>query len=240
MDEGNSKHRIAAGELEELRRRETALRQFVALAAHELRAPAAVVHGVAATIAARPEELRGEHAAALTGMLLENSERLVRLLDQLLDLSLLDADAVKIERHMLSIRPRLEQLVSSVAGDRADEVELDVDADLEAHLDPDALDRIVGNLVTNAFRYGAAPVRISAAQVDRHFRLTVEDCGDGVKPDLAGRMFERFAREPGPGSGLGLAIAQSYARALGGSILYEPGNPGARFCVVVPAPRPGP
>lgn len=236
MHEGTSKHRNAAGELEELRRRETALTQFVALAAHELRAPAAVVHGVAATIAARPEELQGEHCADLIGMLLEHSERLVRLLDQLLDLSLLDADAVKIERHMLSIRPRLEEIVSSVAGDRAADVELHVDEDLEAHLDADALDRIVGNLVTNALRYGAAPVRISAAQVDRHFRLSVEDRGAGVKPELAGRIFERFAREPG--SGLGLAIAQSYARALGGSILYEPANPGARFSVVVPAPRP--
>ena len=238
MHQGNSKHRIAADELEELRRRETALRQFVALAAHELRAPAAVVHGVAATIASRPDELQGQYGVDLTAMLLEHSDRLVRLLDQLLDLSLLDADAVKIERHMLAIRPRLEELVSAVAGDRAGEVELNVDEELEAHLDGDALDRIVGNLVTNAFRYGAAPVRISAAQVDRHFRLTVEDCGAGVKPELAERMFERFARGPGPGSGLGLAIAQSYARALGGSILYEPANPGARFSVVVPAPRP--
>lgn len=238
MDEGNSKSGNVAHELEELRRREAALRQFVALAAHELRAPAAVVHGVAATIAARPEQLDGEHRDQLTGMLLEQSERLVRLLDQLLNLSLLDADAVRIERHLLSIRPRLEEIVATVAGERAGEVELDVDAALESHLDPEALERIVGNLVTNALRYGAAPVRISAAQVDRHFRLTVEDGGAGVKPELAGRIFERFAREPGAGSGLGLAIAQSYAHALGGSILYEPANPGARFSVVVPAPRP--
>ncbi len=238
MDEGSAKQTNSAGELEELRRREAALRQFVALAAHELRAPAAVVHGVAATIAARPGQLTGEQGDQLVAMLLEQSERLVLLLDQLLNLSLLDADAVKIERHMLSIRPRLEQIVSSVAGARAGEIELDVDSALEAHLDGDALDRIVGNLVTNALRYGAAPVRISAAQVDRHFRLTVEDSGAGVKPELQGRLFERFAREPGAGSGLGLAIAQSYAQALGGSILYEPAHPGARFRVVVPAPRP--
>lgn len=238
MHQDNSKDANAAGEIEELQRREKALRQFVALAAHELRAPAAVVHGVAATIAARPEQMEGELGVQLARMLLEQSERLVRLLDQLLDLSLLDADAVKIERHMLSIRPRLEAIVSSVAGERAAEIELDVDGELEAHLDADALDRIVGNLVTNALRYGASPVRISATQVDRHFRLTVEDGGAGVKPELEGRIFERFAREPGVGSGLGLAIAQSYAHALGGSILYEPANPGARFSVVVPAPRP--
>ena len=238
MDEGSAKQTNPAGVLEELRRREAALRQFVALAAHELRAPAAVVHGVAATIAARPDQLTGEQKDDLVRMLLEQSERLVSLLDQLLNLSLLDADAVRIERHMLSIRPRLEEIVASVAGGRAEEIELDVDGALEAHLDPDAFDRIVGNLVTNALRYGAAPVRISATQVDRHFRLTVEDGGAGVKPELEGRLFERFAREPGAGSGLGLAIAQSYAHALGGSILYEPANPGARFRVVVPAPRP--
>jgi signal transduction histidine kinase len=229
-------------ELERLNERRGA---FVALAAHELRAPATVVHGIATTLDERQDDLSADQLRRLHGLLHAQTGRLVRLMDQLLDLSRLDSDAVRIERQQLAIRERLERLVESVAGERTGEIELDVPPELEAVVDPDALDRIVSNLVTNALRHGSAPVRISAQQLDRHFRLTVEDAGDGVPPDLQGRLFERFARGDGgpaspdaPGAGLGLAIAQQYAAALGGSIVYEDGAPhGARFRVVFPAPR---
>lgn len=227
-------------ELEELNERRSA---FVALAAHELRAPATVVHGIATTLDRRGGELPPERLRVLHGTLREQTERLVRLLDQLLDTSRLDAHAVRIERRQFAIRERLERLLESVAGERAADVELDVPDGLEAVVDPDAFDRIVSNLVTNALRHGDAPVRVRAEQADRHFRLTVEDAGDGVGPEVEGRLFERFARgandgRPTPGAGLGLAIAQQYAAAHGGSIVYEPAAPrGARFRVVLPAPH---
>jgi signal transduction histidine kinase len=225
-------------ELERLRARERAMARFVALAAHELRAPASVVHGVAATMAARPEELAGERGPLLVQMLYDQSRRLVRLLDQLLDLSRLDADAIDVATRRIPVRSHVVEAIASVAGDRAGEVQVDVDEALQANLDPDILDRILGNLVTNALRHGEAPVRVAAEQTDRHFRLLVEDCGAGVEPELQERLFDRFASASPESTGLGLAIAQSYAHAHGGRILYEPGGPGARFRVVIPAPPP--
>ena len=215
--------------------------RFVALAAHELHAPATVVHGIVTTLVARPGGLSDDQVASLHTLLHEHTGRLCRLMDQLLDLSRLDADGVRIQREQLSIRRRVEELVASVASDRAAEVEIEVDPELEAVVDPHAFDRIVGNLVANALAYGAAPVRISAEQADCHFRLTVEDDGEGVAPSFADRLFDRFARAPGAdagGTGLGLAIAQQYAVAHGGRVVYEPGEPrGARFRVVLPAPH---
>ena len=225
-------------EVELLRARADALAAYVALAAHELRAPATVVHGVAATLHARPEQLTGEQAGVLVGILHTHTARLVRLLDQLLDLSRLDSEAIPIEAEVLPVREHVEQLVEQVAGERAGEVAVAVPSDLRARLDPHALDRIVGNLVTNALHHGSAPVRVAAQQSDRHFRLVVEDRGAGVPEDLRDTLFERFARGGEDGSGLGLAIAQSYARAHGGAIFYEQGRPGARFRVVIPAPPP--
>jgi signal transduction histidine kinase len=227
----------APTELDLVRAREQAMARFVALAAHELRAPATVVHGVAATLAARPDELTGERGPMLVQMLYDQSKRLVRLLDQLLDLSRLDAKAIAIEPQRFEVRPHVVELIQSVAGERAGEVEIQVDAALEVDIDPEILDRIVGNLVTNALRHGSSPVRVAAEQTDRHFRLVVEDAGSGVDPALRGRLFDRFtSASNGSGTGLGLAIAQSYAHAHGGRILYEPGRPGARFRVVIPAP----
>ena len=216
--------------------------RFVALAAHELRAPATVIHGIATTLLARGGRLDEEQVASLHELLHEQTGRLCKLTDQLLDLSRLDADSVRIEREQFLIRRRVEELVSAVAAERREDVRIVVDPELQAVVDPHAFDRIVGNLVRNALAYGAAPVRIEAEQADRHFRLTVEDGGEGVAPSFAGRLFERFARAPDAaagGTGLGLAIAQQYAVAHGGRIVYEPADPhGARFRVVLPAPHP--
>ena len=107
-------------------------------------------------------------------------------------------------------------------------------------MDPRALDRIVSNLVTNAFRYGEPPVRIEAEQRDTHFRLRVEDRGAGVPDEFVPRLFARFARGPAAervrgGSGLGLAIAQAYATSHGGSVVYSPNRPhGAVFELALP------
>jgi signal transduction histidine kinase len=103
------------------------------------------------------------------------------------------------------------------------------------------LDRVIGNLITNAFRYGQPPVIVSAERTDRHLRISVEDRGRGVEPEFVPDLFERFSRSDGSrasavGTGLGLAIARSYARAHGGDLMYEDAAPsGARFKLVLPA-----
>jgi signal transduction histidine kinase len=216
--------------------------QFVALASHELRAPVAGIHGVTMTLRERGDDLRPEQVAILQRTLYEQSDRMRRLVDQLLDLSKLEADAIEIAPRRFPVRERIESVLRQVAPDKIEQVVLAVEPDLETLADPDAFDRILANLVTNAFRYGAPPVRVAARQLDTHFRLWVEDAGEGVPPEFAPRLFQRFARgrQDGNdgGSGLGLAIAQSFAQAQGGRLLYEDGDPrGARFQLVLPVRR---
>lgn len=230
---------VAGAELERLSRLKS---QFIALASHELRAPAAVIHGVAKTVVARAESLPPDQLAALHETLTAHTDRLTRLIDELLDLSRLEAKAIAIERRPLPVRTRISELVRTVAGDRADEVVIDVPDDIRPLVDPGAFDRIVGNLVTNALRYGRTPISVRATQNDRHFRLSVEDHGDGVAASFVPKLFDRFTRdERGDsvnGSGLGLSIAQAYAQAHGGQVFYEDVAPhGARFQLVLPATR---
>jgi signal transduction histidine kinase len=217
--------------------------QFVALASHELRTPAAVIHGIAQTLHARGDELDHDQSQALRTTLWEQTDRMRRLVDQLLDLSRLEADAIRIEPQPFWVRSRLEEVVLTVASERAREIELDVPSELEAVADPNAFDRIVSNLIVNAFRHGEPPVRVQAEQRDRHFRLSVQDQGDGVPAEFVPRLFDRFTRSggstgPAGGAGLGLAIAKSYANAHGGDLLYHPARPqGACFELVLPRPR---
>jgi signal transduction histidine kinase len=214
---------------------------FIALAAHELRAPVTSVNGVIQTLYDRGEQLNDDQRVLLGQMLREQGRRLSLLVEQLLDLSRLDADAIEIEPEPVHVRERVEELVRSTAGERASDVQVEVPADLEASVDPSAFDRILTNLVANALRYGEPPVTVWAEQRDRRFRLAVEDRGPGVPEDFVPELFERFTRsaraqERGIGTGLGLAIARSYANAHSGELVYEPASPqGARFELVLPS-----
>ena len=226
-------HRMALERADEMKS------NFIALAAHELRTPVTSVHGVVRTLDRLGEELSARDKAELEEALRSQTERMRNLVDQLLDLSRLEADTVPINPVPIPVRTEVEQLVAASAPGRDGEIDIRIPETLETVIDRTVFDRVVTNLLTNALRHGDTPVVVSAAQSDNHFRLVVEDSGDGVPPQFIDDLFERFsrsdeARARGIGSGLGLAIARSYARAHGGDLVHETGTSGARFQLVVP------
>jgi signal transduction histidine kinase len=179
---------------------------------HELRAPVAVIHGIGVTLNQRRDRLGSSTSRRST---------FAHLVNQLLDLSRLEVDAIGLRRQEIEVKPLVESIVSNIADEVAEHITVEV--------------------VVNALKYGAPPVTITAEQRDRHFRLAVEDRGSGVGKDFVPRLFERFAHADGrrkDGSGLGLAIAQSYANAHGGELIYGDAEPsGARFELVLPRPH---
>jgi signal transduction histidine kinase len=210
----------------------------VALASHELRAPAAAIYGAVQTLDAHEHELRAEQRADLRRTLSRQAEKLSELVENLLDLSRLEADALRIEPTEIELRAKLGEISRAVLGS-SEAVEIDVANDLRATVDPQAFERIVSNLLVNAARHGAPPIRMAAARSERELSLVIEDHGPGVAPELRSTIFERFTRGATAstnGAGLGLAIAQAYARAHGGRISYEAASPhGACFRVSLPA-----
>jgi signal transduction histidine kinase len=207
---------------------------FVAIASHELRTPATSVYGVLTTLAAHGEQLSPELRDELIRTGVEQGERLRRLLEELLDLSRLDSHGMRVEPKPLVLSSVLGEIVRASVPQGSD-VSLDVADDLAVVADKLVLDRVVSNLLTNAVRYGAGPIVVSAEQSDSHLRVAVEDAGEGVADDVLPRLFERFARSEGAiGNGLGLSIARAYARAHGGDLVYDPGERGARFELILP------
>jgi signal transduction histidine kinase len=206
---------------------------FVAIASHELRTPATTVYGALTTLVER-RELAPETREELLVAAHQQSDRMRRLIEQLLDLSRLDARAISVVARPIVLNGVLRD-IAAAAAPNGPEVQIDVPDDLAVVADPLVLERVVSNLVTNAIRHGAPPIRISAEQKDRSMRVTVEDEGGGVPEALRGRLFDRFSRvDAGQGSGLGLAIARAYAQAHGGELLYLEGDRGARFDLIVP------
>ena len=222
---------------EELIRLDQVRHSFITIASHELRTPAAAVVGAAITLTEQAERLSDEDERAIKEMLADQAQRLARLIDQLLDVSRLENEALDLTPRRLRLAEHVLALVAGLPG--AVSVRVDVPSELELDADPLALDRVLSNLVGNAVRYGAPPVVVSAAQVDRHVRINVVDGGAGVPEDVQARLFEQFSRgsnsSGSQGAGLGLAIARSYARAHGGDLVYHSGEGGARFELILPA-----
>ncbi|HET8605797.1 MAG TPA: GAF domain-containing protein [Gaiellaceae bacterium] len=207
---------------------------FVAIASHELRTPATSVYGVLSTLDARGDELPAETRRQLIRVGHEQGLRLRRLLEQLLDLSRLDAAAIQVDPKPLVLRQAIAEIAAS-AVPGGTPLQLDVAPDLAVVADRLVLERVLSNLLQNATRYGSPPIVVAAEQRDRSVRIAVEDAGGGIPEPMRARLFQRFERgEEGRGSGLGLAIARAYARAHGGDLVYAPAGGGARFELVVP------
>jgi signal transduction histidine kinase len=224
--------------LEELRRVDELKDQFVSIASHELRTPIAVVHGIAGTMYLRAQELSPEQIGELQRALYEQSMRLLDLTEQLLDLSRLDSGRLKVDPTPFHPRDAVEALVPP---DRHHDVRIEIDPDFELVADPAAFDRVVGNLIGNALKYGKPPVFVRGRGGGGLFRLAVEDRGPGVPREFVPHLFERFTRAEevrhtrSSGAGLGLAIAHEFADAVGAELDYEEAEPqGARFVFAVP------
>jgi signal transduction histidine kinase len=188
------------------------------------------VYGLLTTLRARGHELEPQVRAELEETAWHQSDRLRRLIEQLLDLSRLDARSIEVQPQPIVLQRTLADIVKGGA-----DVVIDVDPALAVVADPLVIERVVSNLVANARQHGEPPVHVSAETRDRHFRILVSDHGAGVPEELLPRMFERFEHGgTSGGTGLGLAIAKAYANAAGGDLTYQPGPWGTRFELVLP------
>jgi signal transduction histidine kinase len=216
-------------------------REFLFTAAHELRTPASVIHGVAQTLSKRLDELDPPALRELVEAFYNSSQRLARLTDQLLDFSRLEERASELAVTPVALRKAIEEVISGLSARSEQEIDVEIPEEMVVLAERTALERIVGNLVRNALVHGAPPVSIRAAVGGGAARISVADRGPGIPQAFVGRLFDPFSRSGEslnkPGAGLGLAIAQSYARRLGGDLLYQQARPrGAMFTLVLPQP----
>ena len=220
--------------IEEARSSDAATRRFLADASHELRNPIAAVQASVETLLReqpeRPERDRLEAAVA------RDSERLGRLVDDLLGLA-------RLEAHLTRTVVDLGEIATPLVEDaraRAAQAEITLNADdgVIVRGDPDALERVLRNLIDNALGAIQPTGRIDVGlhRIDGHLEATVRDDGPGVPEDQRRRIFERFVRlDPSkPGHGLGLAIARRIAQQHGGDLTCDDSASGACFSLRLP------
>jgi signal transduction histidine kinase len=212
----------------------------LAVAAHEMRTPLAVILGMAEILRDGWAGLSEDRRLHLVDLIAKQAHHLRRVVRTLLTLSRIEAGVLGAEPVAFDtselVLSRLPEL-----GDRSRDVRVACAPGLVAYADADHLWQILANYIENAFKYGAAPVDLSVTARDGWVDLRVCDLGPGVPEEFVPRLFERFSRGPeaqrqAEGVGLGLSIVRSLAEAGGGEAWYEPREPaGACFCVRVPS-----
>lgn len=211
-------------------------RQFVADAAHELRSPIAALRTQLEVSVLHPEARMDTQQSR--GMLTD-TERLSRLVDDLLALARLDANP-PVQRQPID----LDDLVLAEARRARDRGPwLDVSAVSAAQVlgEQAALDRVVRNLLDNATRHARASITVQLMSTDGLVTLTVADDGPGIRAADRERVFDRFTRlddarsSDAGGAGLGLAIIRDVVVQHGGHVSITDNNPGAIFTVTLPA-----
>lgn len=236
---------VALGEQAgELRRLNSRLIDFTADAAHELRAPLAIMRTVADRALARPRDAL-EYRDSLTTLQRE-VVRLSELSDALLMLARADHGQLVAQRASVDVADFLADLAArwqAMAESRALTIELELPEDGTVEADSVLLGRLFDNLLDNACRYSPSggTVTLAACAASPGWRLSVANTGSTIAPELRGEIFERFRRgdparqrETG-GAGLGLALCQTIARLHGGTVrLDEADDSRTRFTVELP------
>jgi two-component system, OmpR family, sensor kinase len=218
------------------------LRQFAADASHELRTPLTAVRGYA-ELYRQGAIVDDAHLARVMGRIESESQRMSRVVEELLLLARLDQDR-PLEKHRVDLGDVAGNAVADARViDSSRNIELVADGSYEVMGDPEKLHQVVSNLLTNALTHTPAgtPVKVGLRQQDGEVLLSVADEGPGFEPEQAAMVFERFYRvDPGRsraagGTGLGLSIVQAIVKAHGGSVsaTSAPGE-GASFDVRLP------
>ena len=219
---------------------------LVATVAHELRSPLTGVKGFVQALLNRWDKLSDEQKKLMLLTVHSDSERLSRLIAELLDVARIDTGRLALYPRPCDPEVLAGRAVESVRASTSRTIDLDAAGALpEVHADPDKFTQVVTNLVENAVRHGAGRVLVTlrhlGAEADfAGVSITVDDEGGGIAPEIRKRVFTKFWKhgERG-GSGLGMYLVNGLIRAHGGTLLIDdaPGG-GARIVISWPAHDP--
>jgi len=240
---------VTARDVTSRKETEAMQRDFVSIVSHELRTPLTAIKGFAKTLLQRDATLAADARREYLTTVNEQADRLARLVEDLLQVSRIDAKRLKIERDQIDLGVMVKDLANQFGEKWAGrEILVEGDGAAPAYADRRKIEEVLINLIDNAVKYSTAPepvtVRIRSG-VDE-IECTVEDHGFGIAPEDAKNLFQRFQRVSTPetrdigGTGLGLYIVKGLIEAHGGHVWVDsvPGS-GSTFGFTLPVDHAG-
>lgn len=222
--------------------------EFISTAAHELRTPVATIMGFTELLS--DPELIGPVSEAqrdeFLGEIYENSERLNKLVDEILDISRIESgQKIPLDKKLLSTKEMLEKVVNRFKLKANHQLILDIRPGVPEKLEFDAhrIDQVLENLLSNAIKYSPkeSTITIVVEGDDNHCKATIIDQGIGMTNEQKARMFDKFYRANNSntaisGLGLGMSIVKQIIEDHGGTIRVDSeSGKGTRVCFTLPA-----
>ena len=220
--------------------------EFVATVSHELRTPLTSIRGSLGLLNGGALGALPAKVAAMIHIAHQNSERLMLIINDILDIEKIDSGKVELQPTMLGIEMFLREAIvmnTAYAGQYHVNVVLEsATPDLEVYADPDRLMQVVTNLFSNAVKFSpGTTVLVRASPAGEMVRLEVEDAGIGISEEFQKHLFEKFSQADGSakrhfgGTGLGLAISKALVEQMGGHIGFNSSlGEGTTFFVELP------
>ena len=239
---------VAFQDISRLREVDRMKDEFVSIVSHELRTPLTSIRGSVQLVLDEPGSVPDVEHQHLLQIALNNCERLVRIINDILDVAKIESGNITLHKKLVNVADIVRQSIQVVEGP-ARTAQVTLDARLPARLRPVMVDadRIVQalvNLLSNAVKFApsGSTVTVTAVGSDNLITLAVSDEGEGIAPENLNRLFKKFQqvdsssqRRTG-GTGLGLAITKALVEQHGGRIFVDSEvNKGTRFSFTLPA-----
>lgn len=216
---------------------------LVSTVSHELRTPLAAIKGYATTLLAEDVEWDKNSQREFLSIISEESDRLSHLVNNLLDLSRIEAGSLMLTRDECDLEELIQHSASQAQLTAGNNLKVQIEAGLPKLMaDRPRLETIIRNLIENSVKYGGekATIQVDVSRREKQFIFRVSDNGPGIPPKESQRIFESFYQVDASlarissGAGLGLAICQGLVRAHGGEIWVENQKHGACIAFSIP------
>lgn len=234
MDLPDGMHIVASlRDISERKRMEQLKDDLISTVSHELRTPLTSIVGALGLLRVDAAGPLPEGAGELVGIASNNAQRLIRLINDMLDIDRIEAGKLRLSLNAVDLRRVVERACKDNGGlARAAAVTLDCrtgDEPMIVQADEDRLMQVVTNLLSNALKVsaegGTVQIGVMRSAAGRRVGVYVDDTGPGIPSEFRGRIFGRFERsadsEGSSGTGLGLAIAREIVAQHGGEIWFE-------------------
>lgn len=247
-EEGRAIRMVGAHtDVTELKRLEQAKSEFTSIVSHELRTPLTAIHGAVGLLNGHYADQLPEQALNLVNMANNNTERLILLVNDILDMEKMQSGRMDFDMREIALGEFLPQAVENHMGyAQKFEVQLDYSHSADELViigDPDRLMQVMSNLLSNAIKFSnkGDTVKVRAQSRGEKVTLSVKDTGRGIPSDMQSKIFDKFIQADSSdqrhkgGTGLGLAISKAMVEKMNGTIsLVSEVDKGSTFSVSLP------